>query len=389
MNAPAPRRVLVVIDEMEVGGSQRQIAHLLGGMDRTRWLPELMYFRKPSFLVDGLCAAGVPVHHLAKKRRFDPGFLLRYARWLRRGRYDLVHAFSLTAELWTVIARGTMRHPPALVSSVRSLNLDAPAWQWRAKRFVLRHSAATIANASAAADVVSRRARVPRESIDVINNGVALPEPMTASDRLALRESLQVPSGRVFALFVGRLITVKNLPCLLDALAALPQGSRPWLAIAGSGPRRGELEAQRLALALGNDVRFLGERADATRLMQVADFLVLCSDQEGLSNALLESMAAGCPVIASEVGGNPELVQHGVSGLLFPAGDREALAAALALLTADAPLRERLARQAFDLAKRQHAIERLVGRTEQVYERCTTGGAGKAATTMVDAGCGR
>src|SRR4029453_1896615 len=91
----AARRLLVVSDEMEVGGSQRQITHLLGGLDRTRWAPELLYFRNRSFLIDEVADLGIPVRHLPKQGRIDPGFVLRYAALLRSGRYDLVHAFSL------------------------------------------------------------------------------------------------------------------------------------------------------------------------------------------------------------------------------------------------------------------------------------------------------
>ena len=99
-----PRRLLVAVDEMEVGGSQRQIVQLLTHIDRARWEPEVVYFRQRSFLVDVLESAGITVHHLAKRGRVDPGFVLRFARLLDRGRYDLVHAFSLTAELWTMLA---------------------------------------------------------------------------------------------------------------------------------------------------------------------------------------------------------------------------------------------------------------------------------------------
>lgn len=370
MRPRAAKRVLVVIDEMEVGGSQRQIAHLLTGIDRANWEPELLYFREPSFLVDALLHAGIPVRRLPKRGRIDPGFLIRLVRLLRRERYDLIHAFSLTAELWTLIASRMLRRPPPVVASVRSLNLDAPAWYWRLKRFVFRHSAATIANAQAAAMAAAVRGRWPLDQFDVIGNGVPLPSAISPTERQTLREAIGVPDGRVFGLFVGRLIAVKNLPGLLDALASLPLGQRPWIALAGDGPLRESLERQRSDAALTQDLFLLGQRADATRLMQAADFLVLCSDQEGLSNALLEAMAAACPVIASSVGGNPELIEHERTGLLFLANDRAALAGALARITNDADLRARLSMQAREEAATRHGIPALVAATLGVYERC-------------------
>lgn len=366
----APRRLLLVTDEMEVGGSQRQIGNLLGGLDRSRWQPELLFFRNPSFLVGEIQRTGVTVHHLPKRGRIDLPFLLRYATWLRRGKFDVVHAFSLTAELWTALACLLMHQPPRLVSSVRGLFLTESPWFWRLKRFVAARSAAVIANADACADAAARHAGVARERLDVVANGVTLPPRLPAPLRALLREGIACPPGRSLGFFVGRLVPVKNLACLIRAMSRLPRDQRPWLAFAGDGPLRGELEAMVIAASLDADVRFLGERADATVLMQAADFLVLPSLQEGMSNALLEAMAAGCPVIASAVGGNVELVNHGINGLLFPNDDDLTLSEHLRRLGSDAPLRKRLGEQALHQVRSDHSIDRMVAATAAVYERC-------------------
>jgi glycosyltransferase involved in cell wall biosynthesis len=370
MNSNSTKRLLVVVDEMEVGGSQRQIVNLLTGIDRRQWQPELVYFRQPSFLLDRLRASGIPVHCLGKQGRVDPSFFLKLVRLLRQGRYDLVHAFSLSAEIWTLAARWTLRRPPPQVSSLRSMNLDASRWHWASKWLVLRSSAAIIANAHAAARVASRRAHVPLAKIDVVANGVALPGPLPYVSRQQLRQQLGVPEGRVFGLFVGRLISVKNIPALLEATAALPPHERPWLALAGEGPQRRALEQRIRRLGLEEDVRLLGERSDVAALMQGADFLVLCSHQEGLSNAVLEAMAAGLPVLASTAGGNRELIEHGRTGLLFQAADQPGFRAALARMCSDGALREELARHAREQALQRHAVRRMVDATVSVYDRC-------------------
>ena len=167
-----PERILVVIDGMEVGGSQRQITHLLAGLDRSRWQPELVYFREPSFLVDALVQAGITVHQLPKRGRLDLRFLLAFAALLRRGDYALVHAFSLTAELWSVLAVKASGRRPALIASERNQYLDKPSWYWWLKRFVLRHCAAVIANSKAGAVSTARRTRMPPSLFDVVVNGV-------------------------------------------------------------------------------------------------------------------------------------------------------------------------------------------------------------------------
>ena len=364
------RRLLVVSDEMEVGGSQRQISYLLGGLDRTRWQPELLFFRHESFMVRELREQGITVHHLHKRGRFDLGFILRYAALLRRGRYDLVHAYSLTAELWTAVARLLVQRAPPQVSSVRNLHLTKSRLFWGLKRFAMRRSAAVIANARAAAAAAAVQVKVPLDRFDVVPNGILPAQPLAAGEREALRQALGVPEGRIFGLFVGRLVRQKNLACLVRAMSALPAGERPWIALAGQGPLQADIQQRQEAAGLHGDLRFLGERADAVLLMKAADFLVLPSLHEGMSNVLMEAMSVGCPVVASEVGGNSELIEHGVSGLLFASDDAGALAAHLRELVIAPSLRARLSAEAAARIRSRYSIPQLVAATVAVYERC-------------------
>lgn len=361
-------RVLVVSDEMEVGGSQRQIASLLCALPREQCHVELAYFRRPSFLVEDIEHAGIAVHRIDKRSRLDLAFLLRLARFLRHGRFDVVHCFSFTAELWVRLAL-LFAPGAAMVASMRDMGHALTPLQWRIKRRVCRGARAVISNSARAAEQI-RALLGPAQPVHVIANGIELPVPLPAAARQALRVQMGAADGRALALFVGRLAHQKNVDLLLDALAAMPPARRPRTALAGSGPLRGALQARASELGLACDVRFLGERRDARELMQAADFLVLPSRDEGLSNVVLEAMAAGRPVLATRVGGNAELVEDGATGLLFDCGDAAALTAALERAVADPAWRTALGDAARARIVDRYSPTVLARETLAVYRQC-------------------
>jgi glycosyltransferase involved in cell wall biosynthesis len=179
---------------------------------------------------------------------------------------------------------------------------------------------------------------VPAERVTTIYNGVPLADYAGVEPRQRTEQTLQ-------AVYAGRLASWKGVDTLLRALAGLPNVRAT---IAGDGPEEAALRRLAEELRLGPAVEFAGRqtRTPLRRLMQQSDVLVLDSEYEGLSHMLLEAGATGLPCIASDRGGNPEVIQNGSNGLLVPYGDVAALRAALALLQADEPLRYRLACQA-------------------------------------------
>jgi glycosyltransferase involved in cell wall biosynthesis len=379
------RRILIVSDEMEVAGSQRQIGLLLRGLSRERWNADLLFFRKRSFLVDEIQAAGIACHQLRKRGRFDIVFLWRLLRHLRRERYELVHCFSFTAELWLWLIRPFVPRF-AFVASVRGLDTHLAAWHWRLKRRVLTAADAIIANAQAGARHVAQYTRIALQRFAVIANGVAVPALLEADRAAALRGTLQIPPNRRVALFAGRLVAEKNASLLLDALACLPPAQRPFVLLAGSGPKAAELadHADRLGLARSGadaDLRFLGEQRDLLALIAIADFLIVPSLDEGLSNVILEAMVGGCAVIATQVGGNTELIDDGRSGLLVAPQDVEAFAHAIARLHDDPQLAATLARNARADVLARYSIAQMVEQTEAVYRDCLRGSARRSAGT--------
>lgn len=367
-SASASLRVLIVSDEMEVGGSQRQIAGLLRAFPRAQCHAELAYFRNSSFLVDEIEAAGIAVHRIDKRSRRDVRFLLRLARLLREGRFDVVHCFSFTAELWIRLAL-LLAPGAAMVASMRDMGHALTPLQWRIKRGVCRSARSVISNSTQAAGRI-RDVMRSGPPVHVVANGIDMPAALDATRRQALREEMGAIDGRTLALFVGRLTHQKNVGLLLDAMATLPRDERPRVALAGHGPLRETLEVRALSLGLLDDVRFLGERRDARELMQAADVLVLPSRDEGQSNVVLEAMAAGLAVLATRVGGNAELIEDGVSGVLFDCSDAAALRSALRRAAGDLPWCRHLGEAARSRVADRYSLDTLARETLAIYRRC-------------------
>jgi glycosyltransferase involved in cell wall biosynthesis len=359
-------RVLLLTDEMEVGGTQRQIAHIARRLDPARFEVTVGFFRNRSFLADELEACGIAVAEIPKRGRIDPAFVRRLVAFLRAGRFDVMHCFAFTGELWGAVARALLPAAarPALITSVRNKYDWYARLQWRIKGWAARESCRVIANSHAGGEFARERMALAPGAVDVVYNGV---EALPAAVPRATDAEHDAPT----ALFVGRLVEQKNVPVLLRATARLAAGGRRVrVRIAGDGPLRAACVAQVAALGLGGQVEMLGERSDVAALMAEADFVVQPSLREGLSNSILEAMMVGRPVIASAVGGSVELVEDGVTGLLFENDDDTALAAAMERLAGDRALRARMGDAARARALARFSIGAMVESMQGYYTEC-------------------
>lgn len=360
-------RVLIITDEMEVGGTQRQIVTLARHIDPSRFELTVAYFRNRSFLVDDLERAGVRVVCVPKKHPIDPVFLWKLRGLLKQG-FDVIHCVSFTGELWGTVARKVAGRIP-LITSVRSTYGWYSSLQWFLKRWVSRSSRCVVANSHSGADLAVAKMGIDRKTVRVVYNGIESHGGATADPQMTRRE-LGVAPDAVLCLFMGRLVPQKNVTSLLHAFARLSTAGRSFvLLIAGEGPLRGEIEALIHDLGLAGRAKLLGRREDAPRLVESCDLLVQPSLWEGLSNVILEAMAAGKPVVASDMGGR-ELVVNDVSGLLYPSGDVTALADCLATLIADDEMRRRMGEAGRRRVLEDFSMEAMVRTMESIYAEC-------------------
>ena len=394
-NPPArvPRRVCLLIGQLGLGGTEKQVTLLASGLARRGIETSVLVMFTGGPHEETLRAAGIPVVHLRcpqLRRRLSPlphdatllcravrgvrfilrgiGFvymamiaIVRLLIRLRRERPDVVHAFLLHSYL-TAAPAARLARVPVLVAGRRSLgdrHHDSPL-VLALIRAANRLTDLIIANAHAVACDTRQVEGRSVPPVRTVYNGIA-----DTAFESAPPAALDI-EGPVI-LCVANLIWYKGHRHLLEACALLrDRGVAGTLVLAGDGPERGRLE--QLADELAVDVRFLGRRTDIAALLASADVCVLPSLTEGQSNAVMEAMAAGKAVVATNVGGTGELLRDG-RGILVPPADAQALARALSRVLQDPELAARLGAQSREWARVHLRVDAMVQRHIELYAR--------------------
>lgn len=299
-------------------------------------------------------AAGLPVDVLHETRRFDPSIPSQLRRIVAARQPDIVQSHNTKSHLFMRLS-GIPRNTPWVAFH------HGFTWEdWRMKlyhrttRWSLRGALQVVAVCRPFVDQVVERG-VPLDRVVVRPNFVRpFEEPSTEAVE-AVRRDLGFETNARCVLAVGRLSAEKAHIDLLEAFAEICPKTleKLHLVIVGEGPERGNLERRTRELGLQGQVSFVGLKSDVRPYYRVADISVLPSHTEGSPNVLLEAMAAGCPQVATRVGGVPDTVVHEESALLVNAGDRAALAANMLRLLTDRELAQRLALKARQLAETQ------------------------------------
>jgi glycosyltransferase involved in cell wall biosynthesis len=373
-----PIPVAYVIPRMSIGGAQTHLLQVLRLLDRRRFAPVLCCLatdRNDSIqLLDRVRELDVPVldarvrdtaNSLARPHSILQ--MARVARELRRHHVRIVHSYLFHANWFGTLAARLARIPVTIVSK-RSMDVYPRARDRWACRLVNRLADSVTAVAGAVRDHTHAVEGCPLEKIVVIPNGIdleAVPGPTLLDGRAP---ALGVGERDAVVGTITRLVWKRGHEELLQA-AALIQRAEPSakLVVVGDGPLRRSLEDQAHRLGLNGGVRFLGAVPHAARLLPRFDVFVLSSVLEGMSNALLEAMAAGRPVVATRVGGNPELVVDGQTGLLVPPRDAQALADAVIALLRDRQLARRMGEAGRRRVGAEFTLAAMVERMERLY----------------------
>src|SRR5438445_4273202 len=366
-------RVLYLIDTLNVDGTETQMVQAAIRLHSPFHHVTVGCLRAKGPLLEVLQPAGIPVVEFRKKKphlSFTGLYqLMRLALVLRRGQFHVIHAHDLWANLLGVPAAWLAR-TPIIISSRRYLaDLDwYTPWRNKIIRTIYRLSTHVIVNSASVRQLLIERDRLPSEKIHVIYNGVDV-DRFAGARRDRGRLLGGVGSGsRLIAVVANMYGQVKGHACLIEAARivcrAVPSAK---FVLVGDGAERPKLEQQVGQVGLEKDFLFLGRRQDVPELLACCDLSVLPSEAEGMPNSVLESMAAGIPVVATRVGGTPEIILDGVDGLLVPPRNPPALADAILRVLQDADLARRLSRNGQARMRTHFSYDRLIAQLEQIY----------------------
>ena len=276
----------------------------------------------------------MPIEVLSKRRKLDQRALRRLKRHLQNSPPDILHTWLFAANAYGRLACQVVPETRVVVSE-RCVDSWKRPWQlWLDRRLVGRTDR-LLANSHSVAQFY-RDQGVPTELIEVIPNGIAVEPAVSENIRREIRSELELPEEALLVTSIGRLAPQKRVLDLVWAIELLHQiDSRAWFVCVGDGPQRDHLERFATDTGCSDRVRFTGHRHDPGRLWAASDVAWLASDFEGQSNSVMEAMAAGLPVVASDIPANAELVLEGQTGHLVPVGDSAAFAKRTAALLAD------------------------------------------------------
>ena len=332
MSAPPRIRLVVLLQDLEFGGTQRYAFQLLQHLDRDRFAPELWVLRGGA----DWSPDGVKVVRLSGSRRVGPLALARLAWRLVREQPDLLYTLTVVPNIWGRLFAGLLGVP--VVSGYRSLRPR------QYERLLHRFSRRIITNAAALKEQMVASFGIVPDRITVVLNAVDT-EAFAPGD---------AKSPTPLVVCVARRVPEKDLPTLVEAFRLLPEVQ---LEIIGDGPQ---------SLPALPNVKILPATADVRSCLQRAWVFALSSASEASPNVILEAMATSLPVVATRVGGIPDLVTDGETGRLVPPGDPAALRTALTSLLCDAALRNRMGVAGRRRAQAEFSVARMMRATEQV-----------------------
>ena len=349
-----------------MGGIQRQLLEVCNELIARNSKCTVAGFRSQNDEMSEMYSrAGVRVVFLGKRRPIDIPFLFNLYKLIRKENFDLIHCMTAHASFWTAIVLPLFKRPCFVGSLLNTYQLDKLINRLCESLIAAPRLDAVFINSETVATYYkSKIFNAP--TIWCVHNGVHICSPNNRKD---IRKELGISHDEFSVVCVGRLAPVKRHKDAIEAIGNLiRQRKQLRLFLIGDGTLREELEALVKNLQLEKYVTFLGNRTDVERILPSFDLFLLPSESESFPNALLEAMASGLPCIATRVGGVPEALEHGKTGLLIDPSSPDQLTAAISSLLDSQKLRSELGRAARLGVERRFSMNRMIDKMISHYE---------------------
>ena len=359
-------------DSFMLGGTERQFTRLAASLDRERFEVHIGCLHRSGPLALELESIGLELTEFPLTSFYDANTLrqfVRLVRFFRERRIQVLHAFDFYTDVFTVPAARAAGVAVILASRRELMNLRTP-WQRRAVKIACKMSTGVVVNSLATAKDAIDAGLAGNEALFTLPNCIDLDRFKRVADTVAIRAKLGIAPDAPVAGTLCVLRPEKDLETFLRACQMVRESfPSARFAIIGEGPERRRLEELADDLAIADAVLFLGARNDIPELLATMDVFVLTSRTESFPNAILEAMAAGRAVVATNVGGVPEVVWDGESGLLAPAGDASEIASRIVQLLGDPARRQAMGNSGLERVKTEYAVETVSARLQALYRR--------------------
>lgn len=366
----ARKKVLHLVEDLKIGGLERVIASIVLGLDRTRYDVEAWCLVRGGEIAEELVEKGIGVKILGMNSYHNPLQIVALSRLIKKSRIDIIHTHGYFGSTFGRLAAILVK-TPTIIAHVHTTYYGFKKRNLLVEKFLSLFTDKIVCVSRAVNRFVEEVEGISEKKTCLIYNGVGKPRLFQGDrDSHVDRKSLGLGEEDLVVITVASLTPHKGHHVLIDAAKAVSKRHENLrLLIVGDGPLRNNLRAYADELQLSSKIVFAGQRKDVNSLLKLANIFVLPSkEREGLPIALIETMAVGLPVIGTQLGGIPEVIEENVNGLLFAPGNSEELAAAIEKLIGDKTIREKMGRAGRKIYEEKFTVERMVNNIESLYD---------------------
>jgi glycosyltransferase involved in cell wall biosynthesis len=368
-------KILFIMDFIfsVTGGTENQILKILNNLDDNKFEKTLLCLKNTPWLnenYDNICCNVLSLNYNVESH-LDPKNLLVFVKLINRIKYinpDIVITFFPTSYMI-----GVMAAKIAGIKNILSTRRDYGLWLVRKNKIPLKIAnfflSGIITNSELVKDLVVKKEKFDYNKVDVIYNGISIKNtPLKENELHNLKKKYKIPENKKIIGIVAGLRPMKNHQTLINAAAILKSKRSDIIyLIVGDGARREELESLVDQLSLSNEVYFLGWQKEIKKVLSLFNIGVNCSGNEGLSNAIMEYMGYGIPCIVSDSGGNTELIQDQINGMVFKTKDENELAEKILLLLENKNLQNQFIIKSKEIINSQFSINTMVTKYEKYF----------------------